>query len=179
MEGGTPSSCDASLLLTWEETWKLKTEEKVEESLFSVTSVSEYFIVKKLSFVFHFAFLTFPSTPLPLVILPPSALHVLIQQRIQYPMLFRLQCHDTQLITHCGVLQFDAEEGQCVMPAWMMRSIGVEERGIVSFFSVSLPKATFVRLQPHQGKFLSHLSNPRVVMETALRNFATLTLNEV
>eukprot|EP00211_Chloroparvula_japonica_P007279 CAMPEP_0119123890 /NCGR_PEP_ID=MMETSP1310-20130426/3681_1 /TAXON_ID=464262 /ORGANISM="Genus nov. species nov., Strain RCC2339" /LENGTH=335 /DNA_ID=CAMNT_0007113763 /DNA_START=46 /DNA_END=1053 /DNA_ORIENTATION=+ len=111
------------------------------------------------------------------VILPPSALQELTQLGVEYPMLFRVEREGSGPKTHCGVLQFDADEGTCCMPFWMMASLGVGEGELVRLTSVTLPKAEFARLQPHRKDFMD-LHNPRVVMETALRNFATLTQGE-
>ncbi|GLJ57611.1 hypothetical protein SUGI_1353720 [Cryptomeria japonica] len=44
------------------------------------------------------------------IIMPPSALSHLISQQIEYPMLFQLQNTITGHISHCGVLEFVAEE---------------------------------------------------------------------
>jgi ubiquitin fusion degradation protein 1 len=60
------------------------------------------------------------------VIMPPSALEQLSRQRIVYPMLFKLSSESTGRTTHCGVLEFVADEGKVYLPNW------------VSFFSYSI-----------------------------------------
>lgn len=51
------------------------------------------------------------------IIMPPSALEKLSRLNISYPMLFRLSIGDHQ--THCGVLEFVAEEGRIYVPHWV------------------------------------------------------------
>mmetsp|Transcript_29632 Transcript_29632/g.41700 ORF Transcript_29632/g.41700 Transcript_29632/m.41700 type:complete len:314 (-) Transcript_29632:68-1009(-) len=113
------------------------------------------------------------------IILPASALDQLAQLQIAYPMLFELSNAQNQnKRTHCGVLEFTADEGCCNIPYWMMQLIGVEEGGFVSVKSVNLPKGTYVKLQPHTTSFIE-LANPKAILERQLRNFACLTLGDV
>lgn len=59
------------------------------------------------------------------VILPTRALEELARMQVDYPMLFEISCGATGLKTHCGVLEFSAEEGFCYMPYWIMQNLGV------------------------------------------------------
>ncbi|OEH80183.1 ubiquitin fusion degradation protein ufd1cy [Cyclospora cayetanensis] len=81
-------------------------------------------------------------------------------------------------LTHCGVLEFVSEEGTCYMPYWMMQNLELEEGGLVTVTNVSLPKGTFVQLQPLETEFLD-ISNPKALLEMALRGYAALTKGEV
>jgi len=54
------------------------------------------------------------------VILPASALDHLTRLHIEYPMLFKLTNRVKNRETHCGVLEFVAEEGRCYLPYWVM-----------------------------------------------------------
>jgi ubiquitin fusion degradation protein 1 len=92
-------------------------------------------------------------------------------------MLFRLSSN-TDKMTHCGVLEFTAEEGTCYIPFWMMQNLLIEEGAVITITNVSLPKATFVKLQPQHVDFLE-ISNPRAVLEHALRNFSCVTKGDV
>lgn len=58
----------------------------------------------------------FKSIP---VIMPPSALDTLTRLNIVYPMLFKLTNKKTNRITHCGVLEFVADEGKVYLPYWV------------------------------------------------------------
>lgn len=91
-------------------------------------------------------------------------------------MLFQLTAGDRS--THCGVLEFTAEEGCVYIPFWMMQNLLIEEGSLLTVKNVSLPKATFVKLQPQSVDFLE-ISNPRAVLEHALRNFSCVTLGDV
>ncbi|KAF9162962.1 ubiquitin fusion degradation protein [Actinomortierella ambigua] len=106
------------------------------------------------------------------IILPQSALAKLASLHIQYPMLFELSRGSQS--THAGVLEFIAEEGRVYLPHWMMKTIGLEEGGLVTVKSVSLRLGNFVRIQPQSVDFLD-ISDPKAVLENALRNFSTLT----
>lgn len=53
------------------------------------------------------------------VIMPPSALAQLTGLNINYPMLFKLTNKNTERITHCGVLEFVADEGKVYLPLWV------------------------------------------------------------
>lgn len=112
------------------------------------------------------------------ILLPPSAFETLAGLQVDYPMLFRLQSSQKGTMTHCGVLEFTAEEGSCYIPFWMMQNLLIEEGSVISVTNVSLPKATFVKLQPQHIDFLE-ISNPRAVLEHALRNFSCVTRGDV
>uniref|UniRef100_A0A8D2ZZV4 Ubiquitin fusion degradation protein UFD1 N-terminal subdomain 1 domain-containing protein n=1 Tax=Scophthalmus maximus TaxID=52904 RepID=A0A8D2ZZV4_SCOMX len=82
---------------------------------------------------------------------------------ITYPMLFKLTNKNSDRMTHCGVLEFVADEGICYLPHWMMQNLLLEEGGLVQVESVNLMVATYSKFQ----------------LENALRNFACLTTGDV
>lgn len=45
---------------------------------------------------------------------------------------------------------------------------------LVNLKNVSLPKGSFIKIQPHTTNFLD-IANPKAVLETCLRNFTCLT----
>ena len=49
------------------------------------------------------------------IIMPPSALDQLTRLNIVYPMLFKLTNPATSRTTHCGVLEFIADEGESIL----------------------------------------------------------------
>jgi ubiquitin fusion degradation protein 1 len=57
------------------------------------------------------------------IFLPPSALDRLARMNVEYPMLFEVTGDQVGKKTHCGVLEFSAEEGWCYMPFWMMQNL--------------------------------------------------------
>jgi ubiquitin fusion degradation protein 1 len=112
------------------------------------------------------------------IIMPPSALDHLTRLNIVYPMLFKLTNTRTNRITHSGVLEFVADEGKVYLPYWMMRNLLLDEGGMVQVESTSLPVATYSKFQPQSVDFLD-ITNPKAVLENALRNFACLTTEDV
>ncbi|CAK1590174.1 unnamed protein product [Parnassius mnemosyne] len=112
------------------------------------------------------------------IIMPPSALEQLTRLSIEYPMIFKLTNKKTKRITHCGVLEFVADEGKVYLPHWMMANLVLEEGALLQIESVSLPVATFSKFQPLSEDFLD-ITNPKAVLENCLRNFSCLTTGDV
>lgn len=110
--------------------------------------------------------------------MPPSALDTLTRHNIEYPMLFKVTNNRKDRESHCGVLEFVADEGKCYLPYWMMDNLLLSEGDLVTIESVSLPVARFSKFQPHSIDFLD-ITNPKAVLENALRNFACLTTGDV
>ena len=112
------------------------------------------------------------------IILPQSALNELSRMEVQYPMLFRLTNakQDSQK-THCGVMEFSATEGNCYIPHWMMQNLLLSPGDLLRVDNVSLPKATYVKIRPQSVDFIE-LSNPKAVLESALRKFSCLTQDD-
>mmetsp|Transcript_14022 Transcript_14022/g.42335 ORF Transcript_14022/g.42335 Transcript_14022/m.42335 type:complete len:321 (-) Transcript_14022:1053-2015(-) len=111
------------------------------------------------------------------VFMPPSALHRLSEMNLEYPMLFNVSNRATGRVTHCGVLEFIADEGVMYMPYWMMQNLVLQEGDSVRVRSVPLPKGTYVKLQPHTTDFIN-ISNPKAVLETTLRGYTCLTVGD-
>ncbi|KAF4388410.1 hypothetical protein G4B88_013247 [Cannabis sativa] len=111
------------------------------------------------------------------IIMPPSALDRLASLHIDYPMLFKLQNDSANKVSHCGVLEFIAEEGMIYMPYWMMQNMLLGEGDFVRVKNVTLLKGTYVKLQPHTKDFLD-ISNPKAILETTLRNFSCLSTGD-
>ncbi|KAH8360649.1 hypothetical protein KR200_011022 [Drosophila serrata] len=112
------------------------------------------------------------------IIMPSSALDTLTRLNVEYPMLFKLTNGKKSRSSHAGVLEFVADEGKCYLPYWMMDNLLLQEGDILNIESVSLPVATFSKFQPHSTDFLD-ITNPKAVLENALRNFACLTKGDV
>ena len=64
--------------------------------------------------------------------MPPSALDQLTRLNIVYPMLFKLSNSISGRTTHCGVLEFIADEGKIYIPYWMMQNLTCEEGGLIT-----------------------------------------------
>lgn len=111
------------------------------------------------------------------IFMPPSALEQLSRLEVSYPMLFELENETTELKTHCGVLEFTSEEGRSYLPQWMFDTLGLQVGGLVKITNTTLPLGSNIKIQPQSEDFLE-ISDPRAVLENALRNFSTLTLND-
>lgn len=111
------------------------------------------------------------------IFLPPSALDKLARMNVEYPMLFEISSDRIDKKSHCGVLEFSAEEGWCYMPFWMMENLVVEEGSLITVKNVSLSKATFVKFRAQSMEFVE-VSNPRALLEVALRKFTCLTVGD-
>lgn len=101
------------------------------------------------------------------IMLPPSVADILVHMHISYPMLFEIRNPMLDTFTHCGVLEFTAEEGTCVIPFWvpfiqMMQNLLLEEGGRVQIKNVKLNPGRFIKLQPQETAFID-LPNPRAV----------------
>ena len=112
------------------------------------------------------------------ILMPPSALEELSHMNVEYPMLFAIRNKQLHRETHCGVLEFTAEEGQVFIPYWMMRNLLLGEGDIVEIQLTSLPVAKFIKFEPQSPEFLE-IENPKAVLERVLRNFATLTVDDI
>ncbi|XP_065298729.1 ubiquitin recognition factor in ER-associated degradation protein 1 isoform X1 [Dermacentor albipictus] len=112
------------------------------------------------------------------IIMPPSALDHLTRLNIVYPMLFKLTNKKSNRETHCGVLEFVADEGKVYLPYWMQRNLLLDEGDLVQVESATLPVATFSKFQPLSVDFLD-ITNPKAVLENALRNFACLSTGDI
>ncbi|KAI9091379.1 hypothetical protein K1719_028190 [Acacia pycnantha] len=111
------------------------------------------------------------------IIMPPLALNFLAFLNIDYPMMFEIRNDAAGRVSHCGVLEFTAEEGMVYMPNWMMGHMLLQEGENVEIKNVRLPKGTFIKLQPHTKDFLD-VSNPKAILETTLRNCSCLTIGD-
>lgn len=112
------------------------------------------------------------------ILLPPSAFDKLSRMEIDYPMLFELTHEPLEKSTHCGVLEFTAEEGRCYMPFWMMKNLFIEEGTLVKVKNVALPKANFVKFRAQSVDFLD-ISNPKAVLEYTLRKYTCVTTGDM
>lgn len=112
------------------------------------------------------------------IVMPPSALSKLTMLHITYPMLFQLTAEENSCRTSCGVLEFIAEEGRVYLPQWMMETLQVSAGSLIEIESVDLPSGSFVKIEPQSTDFLD-ISDPKAVLENALRNFSTLTVGDI
>lgn len=116
------------------------------------------------------------------IILPASSLAKLYEETNQYgwrqnsdggsPMIFELSS-DEGLRSFCGVVEFSAQEGTCCVPKWMMRNLRLNDGENVHVRRVTLPKGTFLRLQPHDAKFLE-VKDTKAMLEWVLSHYTAV-----
>lgn len=57
----------------------------------------------------------------------------------------------------------------------MMNTLLLEPGDLLQIKSTDLPSGTFIKLQPQSVSFLEYITDPKAVLENALRNFSALT----
>ncbi|CAK9153604.1 unnamed protein product [Ilex paraguariensis] len=83
--------------------------------------------------------------------------------------------------THAGVLEFTAEEGSAGLPPHIWSKVfpvSTPDTSLVEVRYVWLPKGTYAKLQPEEFGF-SDIPNHKAVLETSLRQHATISQDDV
>lgn len=111
------------------------------------------------------------------IIMPLSAFDKLVLLKIEYPMVFEIINPECEQASHCGVLEFSADEGFVFLPTWMMKNLQLYEGQLVTLKSTTLRKGTYLKIQPHSMKFFG-LPNPKALLEETLRGFSCLTVGD-
>lgn len=97
------------------------------------------------------------------ILLPSSALSELSQGVMPQPLIFRINSMNSKKTFYVGVLEFVAPEDTVILPFWIFKEMNLNEEELINIFLVpSLPKAQFVKLQPHQTAFID-LPDPKVL----------------
>ncbi|KAF7294846.1 Ubiquitin fusion degradation protein 1 [Mycena indigotica] len=113
------------------------------------------------------------------IIMPPSALANLTASDMPSPWIFKLRNPaNSAASTYAGVLEFIADEGSVHLPYWMMKSLRLNEGDPIRISGAELEKGKFVKFQAQSVHFI-HLSDPKAVLEQAMRNFSTLTQGDI
>lgn len=112
------------------------------------------------------------------IFLPVSSLNKLTRLQILYPMMFQLTNEANGFKTHSGVLEFTAEEGRAYIPTWMMNVLKISTGGLIKIANLDLPLGDFVKLEPQSVDFLD-ITDPKAVLENTLRQFTTLTVDDI
>ena len=111
------------------------------------------------------------------ILLPPSILQKISESEIKGPIIFEIKNTGSNQKTHCGVMDFTADEGCAYLPRWMMQNLNAKEGEKLYFSYTSLEKGNYVKLQPQTDDFLN-ISNPKAVLEAKLRYFTCLTRSD-
>ncbi|CAJ2653720.1 unnamed protein product [Trifolium pratense] len=84
--------------------------------------------------------------------------------------------------THSGVLEFTADEGSVGLPPHVWNNLfseaSIMESPMVEVRYVWLPKGTYAKIQPERAGF-SDLPNHKAILETSLRQHATLSQGDI
>ncbi|KAL1558757.1 ubiquitin fusion degradation protein 1 [Salvia divinorum] len=108
------------------------------------------------------------------VVLPPTCLSRLTDIGTRFPWFFKIESFNSDKTSHCGVLEFCADEGFVYVPRWMMDNLGIREGEEVILRQARPIMGTRMKLQPHKAAFLE-VADLRAVLEEALRGFACLS----
>ncbi|GBC00840.1 hypothetical protein RclHR1_03990017 [Rhizophagus clarus] len=125
------------------------------------------------------------------VILPPFVLEELLraassssqydfsEAQLPYPITFQISNPRTRLITHGGVLEFNANDDRVYLPEWMYNSLSLNEGAEVTLRLKELPKGTWVKFRPMNSEY-KKIKDYRAAFEGYLRShYTTLTTGEI
>ncbi|CAG8475350.1 7728_t:CDS:2, partial [Scutellospora calospora] len=125
------------------------------------------------------------------LILPPFVLEELLRTASQsvpsdfsdaqlpYPITFQITNPRTRLITHGGVLEFNAKDEKAYLPQWMHDSLSLTNGSEVIIRLKELPKGTWARFRPMNTDY-KEISDYRAAFEGYLRShYTTLTAGEI
>jgi len=111
------------------------------------------------------------------IILPPSVLENLSNLEVEWPLMFEISNSDGSKKSHCGVLEFIADEGCSYIPYWMMQNLNIKEGEKLKFKYKKLEKGSYVKIQPQSEDFLD-ITNTKAVLESKLRKFTCLSKSD-
>ncbi|KAI1317381.1 hypothetical protein EDD11_008561 [Mortierella claussenii] len=95
------------------------------------------------------------------------------------PLTFQIRNPVNRLLSHGGVKEFSAEDGQVHLPGWMMESLTLSAGDQVMVKYAPLPKGTWAKFRPISADYMEILDF-RALLEAVLRsNYTTLTRGEV
>ncbi|CAL1394084.1 unnamed protein product [Linum trigynum] len=86
------------------------------------------------------------------------------------PMLFQISNPESGRVSHCGVSEFTAEEGNAHVLSWMMENLQLKERDEVRIKSVRLERGSYVKLQPHSVEFFASIRNLKDALEASFNH---------
>lgn len=112
------------------------------------------------------------------ILLPASILKKISESELKGPIIFEIKNLNSTRKSHCGVMDFTADEGCAYLPRWMMQNLNAKEGEKLLLAYTFLEKGSYVKLQPQTDDFLN-ISNPKAVLEAKLRYFTCLTRSDV
>ncbi|WUR04099.1 ubiquitin fusion degradation protein 1 (UFD1) [Vairimorpha necatrix] len=111
------------------------------------------------------------------VFLPQSVLEDFVVLQIQPPYTFQIERTDKSKSTHCGVLEFTAEEDSVFIPRWIHNQLGLQDGEEIKLSYKIIEHGTHLKLLPHSPNFLE-VENPKLELENVLKFYPTLGRND-
>ncbi len=120
------------------------------------------------------------------IVLPTSALRALTrdgEEPLPSPLVLELQAAGRPAArTHVGVWEFSADEGSAEAPQWVLDNVRATGGGCCVRL-VSLPRCTYLKLQPFSKRFLKVNGNDRnkvlASLAASIQRFAAFTVGDV
>lgn len=106
------------------------------------------------------------------VLLPMDCLQEMAQLNLVYPLQFQINSFNGKK-AFAGVLEFEAEGGQIIMPDWLFQQLQLKPGDAVRVQTVVLPQGGLVKLRPQSRRFIE-LHNPKQLLEKHFTQYPVL-----
>jgi hypothetical protein len=109
------------------------------------------------------------------VVLPAQVLDYLTSRNLPYDkfqLLNPSKRGGPRLFT--GPLDFCAAPGECYLPSWVMKQLGIKEGDLCAVATAAFPACAFVKFQPHTSDFLD-IGDHYTVLTRTMENMGGLT----
>jgi len=73
-----------------------------------------------------------------------------------------------------GPLDFCASSGECYLPSWVMKQLGIKEGEMCAVATARFPAAAHIKFQPHTSEFLD-IGDHTAVLTSTIENLGGLT----
>ncbi len=77
----------------------------------------------------------------------------------------------------CGVGEFTAEEGSCVVPAWMAKNLELQVGEELHVRRVYVPKGVYMKLQPHDARY-AKVGDTKRMLEWVLSRYTAVAAGD-
>ena len=111
------------------------------------------------------------------IVLPNRVLNYLMDRGLPYDKFQILNPNaekEKRIRLFTGPLDFCAADGECYLPTWVMKQLGLKAGDSCAVATASFPDCAFVKFQPHSSDFLD-ISDHYVVLTRTLENMGGLT----
>lgn len=72
--------------------------------------------------------------------------------------------------THVGVQEWWNESDMMLAPTFILEQLGIPDGGLVELSYRRLPKGRFIKIRPHETKFIESCKDPKAILEKSLSN---------